>query len=91
MFANEATRRIFTTYEVGDLITMCGWCRRVELDDEWVLAPRAALSAIDTRCTLSHSICPRCAARLASEPSGQIAAARLGYSASAKSSPSTTD
>jgi hypothetical protein len=91
MFANEAMRRIFTAYEVGDLITMCGWCRRVELGDEWVLAPRAALGAIDARCTLSHSICPRCAGRLASERRDLTTAARRSYSASAKSSPSTTD
>jgi hypothetical protein len=50
MFANEATRRIFAAYEVGDLITMCGWCRRVELDDEW--GARATRSAGRHRCTL---------------------------------------
>ena len=91
MFANEATRRILTAYEVGELVTMCGWCRRVELDGEWVLAPHAALSAIDTRCTLSHSICPRCVAELAAERRDLIASARRGYSASVKSSPSTTN
>ena len=90
MFANEATRRILTAYEVGDLITMCGWCRRVQLDGYWVLAPRPALSAIDARCTLSHSICPGCAADLATKRRDLIATAHRGYSASVKSSPSTT-
>jgi hypothetical protein len=41
---------------------MCAWCRRVELDGEWVLAPQAALGAIEAEYTLSHSICPECAA-----------------------------
>ena len=36
---------------------MCTWCRPVEIDDEWFLAPRQALSAIQARYTLSHSIC----------------------------------
>jgi hypothetical protein len=40
---------------------MCAWCRRIEIGGEWLLAPRAALSAIDAPNTLSHSICPRCA------------------------------
>ena len=59
--ASEVTRRILATYEAGGLVTMCAWCRRVEIDDEWVLAPRQALSAIQARYTLSHSICPMCA------------------------------
>ena len=62
MVAGEVTRRILAAYEAGDLITMCAWCRRVEIDREWMLAPRAALTAIDARYTLSHSICPACAA-----------------------------
>jgi hypothetical protein len=62
VFAGEVTRRILGTYETGDLITICAWCRRVGLDGEWHLAPRAALSAIDTDHTLTHSICPGCEA-----------------------------
>lgn len=61
MLADEVTARILGSYEAGDLITMCAWCRRVEIDGAWVLAPRAALTAIDARYTLSHSICPECA------------------------------
>ena len=41
---------------------MCAWCRRVEIDGQWVLAPQAALTAIEAQYTLSHSICPECAA-----------------------------
>jgi hypothetical protein len=59
--AGEVTRRILATYEAGELITMCAWCRRVEIDGEWVLAPHAALTAIEATYTLSHSICPECA------------------------------
>ncbi len=62
MVAGEVTRRILARYEAGELITMCAWCRRVEIDGEWLLAPRAALTAIESRYTLSHSICPECAA-----------------------------
>jgi hypothetical protein len=51
---------MLAAYEAGDLILACAWCARVKLDGEWVLAPRAALSAIDARLTLSHSICPQC-------------------------------
>lgn len=58
----EVTRRILEAYEVGDLVTTCAWCNLVEIDGEWLLAPRAALTAIDSKHTLSHSICPRCAA-----------------------------
>jgi hypothetical protein len=60
MLADDVTRRILATYEAGDLITTCAWCRRVEIDGEWLLAPRAALTAIDAEYTLSHSICPTC-------------------------------
>lgn len=55
------TRRILASYEAGDLITACAWCNRVAIDGEWLLAPRAALTAIDTPRALSHSICPQCA------------------------------
>ncbi|HEY8703105.1 MAG TPA: hypothetical protein VIL98_00015 [Gaiellaceae bacterium] len=60
MSAGEVTRHMLATYEAGDLITACAWCRRVEIDGEWLLAPRAALTAIDAPYTLSHSICPAC-------------------------------
>ena len=67
MVADEVARRILVTYEAGDLITMCAWCRRVEIDGDWVLAPRAALTAIDAKYTLSHSIRPACAAGRSSD------------------------
>jgi hypothetical protein len=58
--AGDVMRRILATYEAGELIATCAWCRRVEFDGEWLLAPRAALTAIDAPYTLSHSICPAC-------------------------------
>jgi hypothetical protein len=60
LVADDVTRRILATYEAGDLVTVCAWCKRVELDGEWLLAPRAAITAIDAQFTLSHSICPEC-------------------------------
>lgn len=67
MVAGEVTRRILAAYDAGGLVTMCAWCRRVEIDGEWLLAPRAALTAIDASYTLSHSICPDCAAERSSD------------------------
>ena len=67
MVAGEVTRQVLAAYDSGDLITMCAWCRRIEIDGEWVLAPRAALTAIDALYTVSHSICPECAARPSSD------------------------
>jgi hypothetical protein len=65
-------QRVLAAHEAGDLITMCAWCKRITLDgEEWVRAPHAALTAIDARLTLSHSICPECAL----EPPGSAATA----------------
>jgi hypothetical protein len=77
MGADEVTRRILATYEAGDLVTICAWCRRVEIDGEWLLAPRAALTAIDAPFTLSHSICPACAGTGGEVPAASVAGARL--------------
>ena len=51
------------TYETGELVSVCAWCNRVEIDGEWVRTNRLALAAVDGRSTLSHSICPECAAK----------------------------
>ncbi len=76
MGADEVTRRMLATYEAGDMVTMCAWCRRVEIDGEWLLAPRAALTAIDAQFTLSHSICPDCAAGGREAPREPVADSR---------------
>jgi len=62
---DDVTRRVLARYEAGDLVTTCAWCRRVRFDEEWLLVPRAALAAIDQRNSLTHSVCPSCAAQLA--------------------------
>jgi hypothetical protein len=67
---------MLATYEAGEMVTMCAWCRRVEIDSEWLLAPRAALTAIDSKYTLSHSICPECAAGGRSAPRDSVADSR---------------
>lgn len=61
---DEVTRRVLASYEAAELITVCAWCQRVDVDGEWPLAPRTALAAIDQQNSLTHSICPSCAARL---------------------------
>jgi hypothetical protein len=76
MGADEVTRRILATYEAGDLVTSCAWCQRVEIDAEWVRAPRAALTAIDAQFTLTHSICPECASGGSEVPAASGARSR---------------
>ncbi len=63
MVPDDVARRIFATYEAAGLITACSWCRRVELDESWQRAPRAALTAID-ELALTHGVCPSCRAEL---------------------------
>jgi hypothetical protein len=60
VFAGEVTSRMLATYEAGGLLTLCGWCKRVEIDSEWHLTPRMALAAIDDSYSITHSICPAC-------------------------------
>jgi hypothetical protein len=62
VIADEVTKRILAAYEAGALVRICAWCNRVEIDGEWVLAPKGALLAIDAENTVSHGICPVCAA-----------------------------
>jgi hypothetical protein len=61
LFRSEVANRMFATYEAGDLITVCAWCNRVEIEGDWHPTPHTALAAIEERYTLSHSICPACA------------------------------
>jgi hypothetical protein len=60
---DEVTAHILAMSETGALIPMCAWCERIRVDDEWVQPPHVALNAIDVRHTVSHTICPSCAAR----------------------------
>jgi hypothetical protein len=51
---------IWVTVDAGDLVASCAWCGRVRIDDIWLVPSPAALAAIDTRNTFSHSICDEC-------------------------------
>jgi hypothetical protein len=67
MVPDEVTRRVLARYEAAELITACAWCLRVDFDEAgWTLVPRAALAAIDQQHTVTHTICPACAARFPS-------------------------
>ena len=61
--AQEVFSRIVEIYDEGGVVPACAWCGRVRIDDTWVVPPPAALDAIDTRNTLSHSICDACTSR----------------------------
>jgi hypothetical protein len=63
MDLNEVLAKIWEAYEAGELVTACAWCGRVRIEGEWYDPPQWALSTIDDL-TLSHLICPRCAAQL---------------------------
>lgn len=58
--SDEVTRRLLDEYEHGRLLTICAWCRRVEIDGDWVRTPRVALAAVDMS-SVSHGLCPDCA------------------------------
>ena len=63
MYDGEVTAHILAISDAGSLIPMCAWCGRVRIDEQWVEPPRAALAAIDVVNTVSHTICPECAAK----------------------------
>jgi hypothetical protein len=65
----EVTAHILAIAEAGALVPMCAWCGRIRIDDKWMQPPRVALDAIDVRNSVSHTICPECAA----EHSGRTA------------------
>jgi hypothetical protein len=60
MDRSEILTKVWTVYEAGDLITVCGWCGSLEIDGQWTGAEPGLLSTIDQPMTVSHSICPRC-------------------------------
>ena len=62
MDRNQVLAKIWEAYEAGELIPACAWCGRVRIEGEWLDPPHGALTTIDEAMTISHSICPRCAA-----------------------------
>jgi hypothetical protein len=59
---NEFLAYIWDTTDRGGFIAVCAWCGRTRVGEEWVVPPPGALSTVDARIVLSHSICPSCAA-----------------------------
>jgi hypothetical protein len=66
---SEFLERIWEAYDSGDLLSVCAWCDCVFLDGAWIDPPQGALDTLDKTATLSHSICPECAA-VVSSPGG---------------------
>ena len=64
----EVTRRVLADYEAGDLITICAGCGRIELDGDWIRAPRATFTMIDTRFSMQGAFCPECAGPASTPP-----------------------
>lgn len=62
MYNSEVVERVLAMSDAGVLIPMCAWCERIAVDGEWLRPPRGALAVIDVRNSLSHTICPSCAA-----------------------------
>jgi len=58
--SDEVTRRLLDDYQHGHLLKICAWCRRVEIDGDWVRTPRVVLAAVDTS-SVSHGLCSDCA------------------------------
>jgi hypothetical protein len=54
---------VWDIFERGGVLVACAWCDRICVEGVWGYAPIGALDAIDGRQTLSHSICPQCAAK----------------------------
>lgn len=65
---------MWAAFDAGAILPACAWCRRVRIDEIWVVPSPAALAAIDQRHAFSHSICEVCAADL------KVAAGRDGAS-----------
>ena len=62
MHDSDVAAHILAMSDAGSLIHMCAWCGRVQFGDDWVEPPHGVLAAIDVSNTVSHTICPTCAA-----------------------------
>ena len=58
MVADEVTKRVLATYEGGNMITMCAWCRQVEFDGDVSGATGGiSRSSSSTRCRMERRRC----------------------------------
>lgn len=63
MDTSDTFSRIWTAFDDARVLPACAWCKRVRIDETWLMPSRAALAAIDERYTFSHTICDVCAER----------------------------
>lgn len=59
---SRVARGLQALIDAGQPITMCAWCKRIHLDDRWLLPPVEALDVIRAPFALTHGICPWCVA-----------------------------
>ncbi len=57
-------------------LTVCSWCKRIEVEDEWIEVEDAVLRlhllAADRLPRLTHGICPRCSAAVTGEMAREV-------------------
>lgn len=65
LIVDLTTRRLLRRlHELEQFLRICGWCRRVNHDDEWLTLEDYFSSKFATE--TSHGICPDCAKQLSS-------------------------
>ncbi|HKI66342.1 MAG TPA: hypothetical protein VJ989_03645 [Solirubrobacterales bacterium] len=60
MERSEIFAAVWDAFEVGEILTACAWCGRVEIGGVWLPLPSAAVIAVEGH-GISHTICSRCA------------------------------
>ena len=59
LWVHRATKRLLRRlYYLEDFLRVCGWCRKICCDGEWVAMERYFNSQFATRTT--HGMCPAC-------------------------------
>ena len=65
MNPSQVFSRVWSAFDDGEIMIVCAWCDRLQLDGTWVRPPRAAIAAVDAQRAFSHSICEECAQAVA--------------------------